>query len=113
LRGEQIGTKGEAHAIELLLALALGVEQIALTSPMPALIADLNALALERDGGQVQDRPLVGLRGHKSRKVVHVDALHHQDDCAGALVVKSGQESVGVPLVRALALRRGEGVRAS
>ena len=59
LRGEQIGTEGEAHAIELLLALALGVEQIALAAPMPVLIADANALVLRarwRGGSELSTR---------------------------------------------------------
>jgi hypothetical protein len=50
------------------------------------------------------------LGGHEAGEVVHVDALHDDDDRTRAFVVKPGQEGVGEPLVGALPLGRGEGV---
>jgi hypothetical protein len=61
------------------------------------------------DGGKVEDLPLIGLAGHETGQVIHMDALHDDDDRAGAFVVEAGQQGVLEPFVGriALGLRRG------
>ena len=60
---------------------------------------DWNVLVGLGYGGQVEDLPFVGLARTKAGQVVHVDALHDDDDRARALVVQTGQQSIGEPLV--------------
>ena len=62
------------------------------------------------DGGKVKDLPFIGLAGHEAGQVVHMDALHDDDDRAGAFVVEAGQQGVLEPLVGGVALGFGMGV---
>src|SRR5215204_7566506 len=86
------------------------MERLAGASVMPGMIADADALILFRNGGQGQHGPLVRLARHEAGEVVHVDALHDDDDPIRALVVEAREKGVGKPLVGRLALRLGEGV---
>jgi hypothetical protein len=62
------------------------------------------------DGGQVEDLPFIGLAGHEAGKVIHMDALHDDDDRAGAFVVEAGQQGALEPFVDRIALGFGMGV---
>jgi hypothetical protein len=62
------------------------------------------------DGGKVEDLPFIGLAGHEAGKIIHVDALHDDDDGAGAFVVEAGQQGVLEPFVAGVAFGLGIGV---
>ena len=62
------------------------------------------------DGGKVKDLPFVGLVGDEAGEIVHVDALHDNDDRASPLVVKAGQQRILEPFVGRVALGLGIGV---
>ena len=62
------------------------------------------------DRRQAKDFPFVGLFSQKAGHIVHMNALHDDDDGAGALVVEARQQRVRKPLICAGAFGFREGV---
>ena len=62
------------------------------------------------DGGKVEDLPFIGLAGHEAGQVIHVDALHDDNDRPGALIVETRQQGVLEPFVGRIAPGLGIGI---
>lgn len=56
-------------------------------------------LVANGDRGKAKHFPLVGLGEQESCQVVHMDALHDDDDGARSFVVEAGQQGVVEPLI--------------
>src|ERR1700733_4541671 len=72
-------------------------------------VSDRNDLVDPGDGGEGEGLPFLGLAGHEAGKIIDMDALHDDDDRAGAFVVETGQQSVLVPFVAGIAFGLGIG----
>ena len=62
-----------------------------------------------RNRRKAKELPFTGLAQQKAGQIIHVDALHDNCDCAGALVVEAREQRVCEPLIGrgALGFRRG------
>ena len=67
-------------------------------------------LVFGRDEGQAEMLPAAPVQD-MAGEVLHVQALHHNDDDAGFLIVQAGDEGLIEPVVGSGAVGLGEGLR--
>src|SRR5271169_5163377 len=90
--------------------LAFGRESLAELATVRASVPKRDGLLEFRYCRKAENCPLIGLAQQKAGQIVHVDALHDDDDRAGSLVVEARQQRVREPLVRIGSLCSREGV---
>ena len=105
-----LGGKGVAADLKLqgfqnMERLAFGRESLANLPTMLVSVSKRDGLLEFRDRWKAEEFPFVGLAQQKAGQIIHVDSLHDNHDCTGALVVEARQQRIGEPLIGCGALR--------
>src|SRR5215813_12884421 len=100
LRGKDVGAEGDLEALQDLKGLTSRVKGGLWLPREGGAIADADHLSPVGDRRQVQVYPPILGFEQMADEVVDVQALHHDHDRAGALVVEPGQQRVAEPVDR-------------
>ena len=110
LRGKRVAAELSLQALEHRKRLAHRRKRLAGPPVVDFRRRYRNVLVGLGDGGKIENLPLVGLACDKAGQVIHMDALHDDDDRARALVVEARQQRVLEPFIGGVALGLGIGV---
>ncbi|MGV6876517.1 hypothetical protein ACUSIJ_28090 [Pseudochelatococcus sp. B33] len=98
LRREGGGSHGGAQFVQHALRLPLRVEQVASRVEMEEALADGHPHVLGGDGCEVEMGPASGLE-HMPDQIVHMEALHDEDDGVVELFIEAGKQRFVEPVI--------------